>query len=190
MPTSLNERLLAVATPLAKLPPATVPLLSAPVAPAPGNTSVRVSSTPSATVSRPKFGVAAPPEVTAVTVALKLSPALTKAAPVAPAAAGLARLGLAVWRMPLSVKPAGRVTNAFDAPVSGAEFTVLLAYSVTWPTSLKVKVKGALPLASKLIGTAVLLATLPLLLRWIVVALPAFTLIRLAAAQVSGLLHS
>ena len=135
MPTSLYDRLLAVTTPALKLPPANVPLLRLPLMPPLGNTSVGVSSTASGLDSRPKFGAAVPAEVNAVTVALKASPAFTNLVPVALAAAGFTRLGLAVCRTAVMANPAGLTTKALLLPASAAPLTVLLAHSVTWPTS-------------------------------------------------------
>ena len=131
----------------------------------------------------------APPEVVAVTVALKLSPALTNLDPPDDAAAGLARNGLAVCWIPLTVKPPGLVTTALLEPLSAAELTLLLAHSVARPTSLKLNVNGALPLASKVIGTDVLAVTPLFGLRWTVVAVPPFRLIKLLPLQVAGSLH-
>ena len=103
----------------------------------------------------PKLGVATPVDVCAVTVAAKLSPALMNFAPVALAAAGLAKFGLAVCATAETAKPAGRVTKAFEEPLSTAELTVLVAHKVVCPTSAKVKLKGALPFASKVMTTGV-----------------------------------
>ena len=138
MPTSLNDRLVTVAAPLLKLPPAMVPLLKLPVAPPLGSSNAGVSKMPSGLISRPKLGVAAPPEVSAVTVALKLSPALMNFAPAALVAAGLASAGLAVCWMLVRLRPPGLTTNGFvdpDSALSSAPLALLLAYSVTWPTS-------------------------------------------------------
>jgi hypothetical protein len=162
-PTSLQVKSLRVKIPLVKplRAGAVVPPNVPSAAPAlVGATRVRVKLTVSVALlePKPKLGVASPPEARAVIVALKAFPAVAKAlpppvkpgstgetvqSPTTEAAQGMTPKSNGFTKNP----PAGKVepVNA----VSNVPPAVLLAHSVTLPTSLSTKVSGALPLASK-----------------------------------------
>ena len=141
MPTSFQDSAETVALPVPpKLPPAISPLVSAEFVPPAGATKLTVGVAPSGTGSRPKAGVATPPEVTADTVAVKASPALTNWLPAASAAAGFVSCGLAVRLMllALTVKPPGLTINALELAASALKRpppAALLAHKVTCPVS-------------------------------------------------------
>src|SRR5271166_3316904 len=88
MPTSGQLKVVPVATPPEKLPKMAA-LLSAGASPPAGATRFGVSVTAAGDVSRPKFGVAAPAKLVAVTVAENGCPAWMKAGPAAEVAPGL-----------------------------------------------------------------------------------------------------
>ena len=92
-----------------------------------------------------------------------------------------------------STKPAGLTTKLPERPSSGVSCVpaaALLACSATWPTSPWLKLKGALPLLSKVIVTGVVLL-MPLAgLAAMVLLVVAESSMRLAPLlQVLGLMH-
>jgi hypothetical protein len=116
MPTSGQLNVVPLALPPLKAPKA-LALAMAGLATSPSPpTRAGIRRAPSGDVSRPKFGVAVPAKFTAVTLARKFAPAWMKAAPVALAAAGLAKASLSRSTL-LTWKLYGLTTKALLAPV-------------------------------------------------------------------------